>query len=409
MHGGRTCRLRAPREAKAVIDRAIVVVLDSVGVGELPDACDYGDVGSNTLGNTAKAAGGLALPHLERMGLGNIIAIDGVPPAAGPSACFGKMGETSAAKDSDTGHWELMGLVTIKPHPTYPDGFPAGIMDAFEAAIGRKTLGNYPASGTEIIRELGEEHVRTGRPIVYTSADSVFQIAAHEDVVPVGELYEMCSKARGILTGRHSVGRVIARPFLGGSGSYTRTPRRRDFSLPPHGKTVLDWAAAAGLSVLGVGKIDEIFSGRGLAGGKHTEDNEASLDLTLEYMDTLDRGMILANLVDFDMLWGHRNDAAAYAAGLERFDRRLPELVGRLRPSDVLVVTADHGCDPTTASTDHSREYVPVLIQGEALRSGVDLGTRASFADLGKTLTDLLGFVAPVAGESFADSIVSWV
>lgn len=390
------------------INRAIIIILDSVGVGALPDADRYGDAGSNTLGNTARAVGSLHLPNLEKLGLGNIIEVAGVPAARNPQAAYGKMAEKSAGKDTITGHWELMGLILVRPFPLYPEGFPRDLIERFEREIGRKSLGNKPASGTEIIKELGEEHLRTGQPIVYTSADSVFQIAAHEEIIPPEELYKMCEIARNkILVNEHAVGRVIARPFSGPPGNFTRTTRRKDFSLKPFSKTVLDYAQESGFPVYGVGKIGEIFGGQGITECPHIDNNMEGINKTLKYMNNVNRGIIFTNLVDFDMLWGHRNDFMAYAKGLEAVDRRLPEIFGTLRPSDILVLTADHGCDPTTASTDHSREYAPLLLYGEHIRGGMDLVVRETFADLGKTVADLLGFAAPVAGKSFAKEILN--
>lgn len=390
----------------ALISRVIIIVLDSVGVGALPDAGDYGDEGSNTLVNTARAVGGLDMPGFQRLGLGNIVAVEGVPPAALPDAAFGKMAERSAGKDTTVGHWEMMGVVTERPFPTYPRGFPPEIVNRFEAAAGTKIIGNRPASGTEIIEELGPEHMRTGHPIIYTSADSVFQIAAHKDVVPVDRLYELCIIARSILTREHAVGRVIARPFTGEPGRFVRTNERKDYSLPPPGKTVLDYAADAGVGTYGVGKIADIFTGRGVAESIKTASNAESMDATVRLLEYVERGVVFVVLTDFDTLWGHRNDAAGYAAELERVDGRLPELFGLTQPGDIVVLTADHGCDPTTPSTDHSREYVPLLVAGPEARPGVDLGTRKTFADLGKSAADMLGFAAPVPGESFRAAVI---
>lgn len=382
-----------------------MIILDSVGVGALPDADRFGDAGVNTLVHVAEAVGGLALPNFKKMGLGNIVAIKGVLPVAEPLAAYGKMAEVSAGKDTTTGHWELMGLYLDKPFPTYPEGFPPEIIKPFEERIGRRVLYNRPASGTEIIKELGAEHVRTGCPIVYTSVDSVFQVAAHEEIISVEELYRICEVARGLLQDEHAVGRVIARPFTGKAGSFTRTPRRKDFSLKPPCLTVLDYAVSSGLKVYAVGKIAEIFGGRGISESTHTDNNMDTADKTLDHMKKLDKGIIFANLVDFDMLWGHRNDAAGYARGLIDVDRRVPEFLELLKPDDVLIFTADHGCDPTTPGTDHTREYVPVLIYGNKIKP-INIGTRETFADLGKTVTDLLGFEAPVKGTSFANEIV---
>lgn len=384
------------------IDRTIVLVLDSVGAGELPDASEYGDEGSNTLANTARAVGGLELPNLGRLGIGNIIPIEGVPPVSNPKASYGKMAEVSPGKDTITGHWELMGLQLDKPFKTYPEGFPAEVIESFERRIGRRIIGNKAASGTEIIEELGGEHVSTGCPIVYTSADSVFQIAAHEEVVSIEELYSWCREARELLTGDNLVGRVIARPFIGSPGSFSRTSRRKDFSVAPPGKTLLDFAGDAGYPVCAVGKIGEIFSMKGVDKSFKMAGNMEGIDRTIELIETEARGIIFTNLVDFDMLWGHRNDPEGYARGLSEVDRRIPEILERLRSGDALFLTADHGCDPTTPSTDHSREYVPLLATGPSMTAGVDLGVRQSFADLAATVADLMGFEAPVAGESFA-------
>lgn len=382
----------------------MLVVLDSVGCGALPDAAAYGDGGSDTLGNASRAVGGVRLPNLGRMGLGNIAAVEGVRPEGSPVASWGRCAELSPGKDTTTGHWELCGLVLDRPFPTYPEGFPPEVMDAFERAIGRGWLGNRPASGTAIIQELGDEHVRTGMPIVYTSADSVFQIAAHEAVVPVESLYEWCAKARALLTGEHAVGRVIARPFVGpdASGAYVRTHRRRDLSVEPFGPTTLDILAENGVVTHGVGKIGEIFAWRGVCDSPHVSDNMDAFDKLVERVASEQHGFVFANLVDFDMLWGHRNDAEGYARGLEAVDARMPELLGAMRDGDLLVVTADHGCDPTTASTDHSREYVPVIAKVKGIDRGVHLGTRRSMADVGRSVLDFhgLGGLA-AAGESF--------
>lgn len=384
------------------VNRVVLIVLDSVGAGALPDADRYGDAGSNTLANMARAVGGLRLPHMGRMGLGRITDILGVPPDPAPIGAFGRMAEASAGKDTTIGHWELMGIYSPRPLPTYPNGFPPDLMRRFERAIGRETLGNYPASGTEIIKELGEEHMGTGKPIVYTSADSVFQIAAHEGIIPIEELYAMCRVARALLTGEHNVGRVIARPFVGEPGHFTRTERRQDFSAPPPAPTVLDHLTEAGISVIAVGKIEDIFAGQGISEAAHTKDNADGVDQTLAYMERLEHGFIFANLVDFDMVYGHRNNAEGYARALEAVDARLPEFQARLRAGDVLVLTADHGCDPTTPSTDHSREYVPLLVAGPQVRGGVDLGTRPTFADLGATVADWFGVPGTGFGASFA-------
>lgn len=387
--------------------RVTLIVLDSVGVGELPDAERYGDVGSDTLAHTARAVGGLRLPNLQRLGLGNIHAILGIPPEDAPQSAYGRMAELSAGKDTTIGHWEIAGVVSPKPLPTYPHGFPPGVIAEYERRIGRKTLGNYPASGTVIIDELGPEHVRTGYPIVYTSADSVFQVAAHEEVIPIEELYRICRIAREMLTGEHNVGRVIARPFVGRSGAFQRTDRRRDFSAPPPQRTLLDHVVQAGQMVWAVGKIEDIFAGQGISHAVHTHDNADGVDKTLEALRQASHGLIFTNLVDFDMLYGHRNNAPGYAAALQAVDTHVPELLGALRGDDVLVFTADHGCDPTTPSTDHSREYVPLLVYGQSIQPGVDLDTRASFADLGATIAEWLGLEPLPAGTSFAPCVAS--
>ncbi|MGE5593716.1 MAG: phosphopentomutase [Betaproteobacteria bacterium] len=391
----------------APVDRVILIVMDSVGMGALPDAAAYGDSGSDTLRNTAKAGGGLDTPFLGRLGLGNLAEafgepLAGVPAVPAPLAAYGRMAEGSAGKDTTTGHWEIAGIVLDRPFPVYPHGFPREVIDAFEKAIGTKVLGNKPASGTEIIKELGEEHMRTGFPIVYTSADSVFQIAAHEDVIPVERLYEMCKIARSILVGEHGVGRVIARPFVGTPGNFTRTERRKDFSIEPPRRTVLDCVKEAGMDVIGVGKIEDIFAFRGLTRSDHTGNNEDTMKAVIRFARERGRGLIFANCIDFDMLWGHRNDARGYGRALAELDRMMEDLAGVLHESDVLAITADHGCDPTTPSTDHSREYVPLLVYGSAVRAGAFLGTRHTFADLGRTVADWLGVAAgDLAGDSF--------
>ncbi|MGE5553180.1 MAG: phosphopentomutase [Betaproteobacteria bacterium] len=381
-------------------ERAILIVLDSVGAGALPDAADYGDEGANTLGNLSRAVGGLSLPNLGRLGLGNILPLAGVAPQAHPDAAFGRMAEASAGKDTTTGHWEIAGIILHQPFPVYPDGFPAEVIEAFERAVGRKVLGNKAASGTEIIKELGEEHLRTGQPIVYTSADSVFQVAAHESVIPVEELYRMCDAARRILVAPHAVGRVIARPFAGPPGAFQRTPRRRDFALPPPDKTLLDRLSAAGIPVTGIGKIEDIFAGRGLTTAIHTANNREGMEATRRWLEH-GEGLLFTNLVDYDMVYGHRNDVLGYAEALGAFDDFLPELLGAMREGDLLLITADHGCDPTTPGTDHTREYVPLLAVGPRVKGGVDLGTRSTFADAGATVAEWLNSPALPVGKSF--------
>jgi phosphopentomutase len=378
--------------------RALILVVDSAGCGALPDAAEYGDLGSDTIGNTSRAVGGLRLPVLGGMGLGHLTAVEGVPPAARPRALYGKMRERSQGKDTITGHWEMMGLVLQEGFRTFPQGFPPDLLAAFLRESGAPgVLGNEVASGTEIVARLGAEHQRTGWPIVYTSADSVFQIAAHEETVPLETLYAWCRTARRLLDGWR-VARVIARPFVGPPGAYARTYHRRDFSIAAPGQTVLERLVAAGLPVVGVGKIGDIFDHRGLTEEVHTEGNADGLARTEALLDRVDRGLVFVNLVDFDMLYGHRNDAPGYARALEALDAFLPRLLAKLGPDDLLLVTADHGCDPTTSSTDHSREHVPLLVHVPG-RGGGPLGVRDSFADVGATVAEWLGVVAP-AGSS---------
>ena len=386
--------------------RAIVIVMDSVGIGELPDADRYGDVGSNTLGNIAEKTPGFELRNLQKLGLGNIDGSKGYKAEPQPIGSFGKMAEVSAGKDTTTGHWEIMGIILPQAFPVYPDGFPGEVLDKFEKAIGTKTLGNYPASGTEIIKQLGAEHVKTGYPIVYTSADSVFQIAAHEEVIPIERLYEMCRIARDILVGEHAVGRVIARPFVGTEGNFTRTDRRHDFSLKPIQTTVLDLIKGKGLQVKAVGKINDIYSGQGITDSVHIHNNMDGVDKTLEYMKETFNGLIFTNLVDFDMQFGHRNNVEGYAQALREFDERIPEIIKNLANEDILIITADHGCDPTTPSTDHSREYVPVFIYGNNVKPGINLGIRSTFADLGATVAEYLGVDKPANGISFLKQVI---
>ncbi len=392
--------------AEEHVPRVVLIVLDSVGCGDAPDAAQYGDEGSNTLGNIAHAVGGLRLPHLGSLGLGYLTSIDGVPPAEEPLGAYGRLTEMSAGKDTTTGHWELAGVPVYEPFPTYLNGFPPQLIAEFERRIGRETLGNYAASGTVIVQELGEEHVRTGKPIVYTSADSVFQIAAHEEVIPVDQLYHMSQVARDMLTGEHGVGRVIARPFIGKPGNFTRTERRKDFSLTPEGDTILDVVKAAGQPVMGVGKIEDILANRGLTHSNHTTNNMDGVEAILQFMDVSSGGLIFANLIDFDMLYGHRNNPRGYAESLEGFDSRLPNIQDALHPGDVLMLTADHGNDPTTPSTDHSRERVPILVSGQRVQPGIDVGTRDTFADVAATIADLLVVDWRGAGHSFAPMIV---
>lgn len=385
--------------------RIILLTLDSLGIGELPDAKDYNDRGSNTLGNIIKALGGISIPNLESMGLGHIQGIEGVKKVKHPAACFGRMAEASKGKDTSTGHFEIAGIIIDKPFSTYPNGFPEEIMDKFKKATGLGYLGNKAASGTEIIKELGEEHIKTGRPIVYTSADSVFQIAAHEEIIPVHRLYEICEAARRIAD-VYNIGRVIARPFTGNKGSFKRTERRKDFSMPPPEETVLDRLKAKGLSVIGIGKIGDIYGHRGLTQEIHTKNNMDGIDKTIEVMKKTKNGLLFTNLVDFDMLYGHRNDATGYANALVEFDGRMPEIFKLLHDEDMLIITADHGCDPTTPSTDHSREYVPLLVYGKKLKKGVNLGTRKTFADVGQTIAEVFKAGRMKNGSSFLKEIV---
>jgi phosphopentomutase len=392
--------------APAVFDRVILIVFDSVGCGELPDAADYGDTGSDTLGNISRRIP-LSVPNLRQLGLARVSTVNRLAVEPDPIGAFGRMAEASPGKDSVTGHWELTGLILDRAFPVFPNGFPRELMDEFERRIGRGTLANRAASGTAIIDELGVEHMDTGKPIVYTSADSVFQIAAHEDVVAVPELYRWCEIAYELAGKGMGVGRVIARPFIGSPGAFRRTPNRRDFALTPPSPTLLDHLKDAAFSVVAIGKIEDLFAGRGITSATHTVNDDHGIDEVLRAMSTTDRGLIFANLVDFDTQYGHRNDVAGYAGNLERIDARLSEVFSALQPRDLLVVTADHGNDPTTASTDHAREHVPVFLTGRAVRAGVDLGTRRTFADLGQTIAQVFA-VGPLAhGTSFLRSILA--
>jgi phosphopentomutase len=365
-------------------------VLDSVGIGEMPDAAAYGDAGSDTLGNIARRRR-LTLPNLCALGLANIRHFDGLQPVASPSGAYGRCTLASPGKDTTTGHWEMVGIHLDKPFPLFPNGFPREVLDPFEDRIGRRTLGNVAASGTEIIRELGEEHVRTGSPIVYTSADSVFQIAMHEDVIPLWEQYKICETAREILRGPFEVGRVIARPFTGEAGSFTRTSNRKDYAVPPPKGMLLDQLDERDIPVFSIGKIFDVFLGRGIRRYEKSKTNADGMQKTLDAMSEADAGLIFTNLVDFDMLYGHRNDVEGYARALEEVDAWLPTLLVRLGESDLVILTADHGCDPTTPSTDHSREYVPLLAAGPRVRAGADLGTRATLSEIGQTVAENFG------------------
>jgi phosphopentomutase len=385
--------------------RAVILVADGVGCGGAPDAAEYGDAGADTLGNIARTTGGLRLPSLEALGVGHLTEIAGVPAAASPRGAWGAMREASAGKDTITGHWEMAGLLTEEAMPTFPHGFPPVITDALRAASGHELLGNKTASGTAIIEELGRQHLATGDLILYTSADSVLQIAAHEEVVPLEEQYRICEAAR-VIADRHRIGRVIARPFVGSPGAFRRTYNRRDYSLIPPAPTLLDDLVAAGQTVIGVGKISDIFAGRGITRSLHSEGNTDGLRLTLEALSTLERGLLFVNLVDFDMLYGHRNDVPGFARALGDLDAWLPALEAALGPGDVAFLTADHGNDPTTPGTDHTRERVPLLAFGPGLRP-VALGNRPTFSDLGQTIAAALGIPPLARGTSFLDAIAA--
>ncbi|MGL4774665.1 MAG: phosphopentomutase [Clostridium sp.] len=382
--------------------RTILIVLDSLGVGELPDAGEYLDKGSHTFDNTFKACGGLNLPNLKSLGFGNIEGVNTLGKVDAPKALFGKAMEESKGKDTVTGHWEIGGVVLKEALKTYPDGFSKEIIDEFLQKVNKKdVLGNKVASGTEIITELGDEHVKTGHPIIYTSADSVFQIAAHEEVIPLEELYKMCEIAREMLIGDKAVGRIIARPFLGEKGNYYRTSNRRDYALDPFSKTMLEYIQEDGKSVVAVGKIEDIYNKKGVTEAYHTKNNMHGVDKTLEYMDKVSEGLIFTNLVDFDMMYGHRNDAKGYGNAIEEFDKRLPEIIDKMGDEDLLIITADHGCDPTTSSTDHSREYIPVIAYSKSFNEGKDIGTLSTFADIGKSVLDYLKVPNELYGKSF--------
>jgi len=385
--------------------RVIWIVLDSVGIGEMPDADAYGDSGSDTLGNIARRRR-LRLPNLCRLGLANIKTLEGLGASAEPQAAFGRCALASPGKDTTTGHWEMAGIHLEKPFPLFPRGFPPAIIDEFERRIGRSVLGNKAASGTEIIEELGEEHMRTGSPIVYTSADSVFQIAAHEEVITLFELYKMCETARELLRGPYEVGRVIARPFLGSPGAFTRTANRHDYAVAPPQGMLLDQLEARDVEIFSVGKIFDVFLGRGIGDHEKTKSNADGMAKTLAAMDSLGRGLIFVNMVDFDMLYGHRNDVEGYARALEEVDAWLPSFEAKFAPGDLAILTADHGCDPTTASTDHSREYVPLLAYGPNARHGVNLGVRATLSDIGQTVAANFGTSIP-KGKSFLTELTA--
>lgn len=389
------------------IERVIVIVLDGVGVGELPDADEYGDVGSNSIANTARAIGGLDLPNMQALGLGNLGDIVGVPPRADTLGGYGKMAEASKGKDSVTGHWELMGIHSPIAMPTYPDGFPPDVLEEFTRLTGYGVIGNKAASGTEILVELGEEHLKTGKLIVYTSADSVFQIAAHEGIVPIEELYRVCQIARDMLSGPHAVGRVIARPFEGEPGAFKRTPRRHDLPLLPPSPTVMMKLVDAGFDVAAVGKIDDLFGNTGISLNKHRTNNKDSIAAMMEFIQDSFKGLVLVNLIEYDMIYGHRNDPQGYAGALRDFDAALPTLRAAMRSTDIVMIVADHGVDPTTPSTDHSREYIPLLVFGAAVKPGVNLGVRETFSDVGATIAEIFGLEMPEIGVSFLPDITA--
>lgn len=387
--------------------RAILIVLDSVGVGELEDAKSYGDEGSHTLDHVYKSCNGLEIKELEKLGIGNIEGVNAPKKCENAIGAYGRSKEASKGKDTVTGHWEISGVILEKPLNTYPQGFSKEIIDEFiKRANIKGILGNVVASGTQIIEDLGEEHVKTGYPIIYTSADSVFQIAAHEDIIPVEKLYEMCQIARDMLVNEWAVGRVIARPFIGESPNFKRTSNRRDYALDPFNKTMLEYLKEENLEVAAVGKIEDIYNGKGITCAVHTKSNMDGVDKTLDYMDTIKEGLIFTNLVDFDMLYGHRNDPSGYGKALEEFDNRLQEIYSKMTDEDILIITADHGCDPTTSSTDHSREHIPVIVYGKHVKPGVNIGTRETFADIGKTILDFFNVKNELVGKSFLNEIM---
>ena len=389
------------------IDRIAVIVLDGVGAGALPDADQYGDVGSNSLSNTARVLGGIDLPNMGEIGLGNITPIEGVPPREETRGAYGKCAQISKGKDSVTGHWELMGIEVSKPFPTYPNGFPKEVLDEFTRLTGYEVLGNKPASGTEIIKELGEEHMRTGKAIVYTSADSVFQIAAHEDIIPIEGLYRICQISRDMLRGDHAVGRVIARPFTGENAeTFTRTKRRHDYPILAPSDTMLDTLIKHGHKVYATGKIDDLFGNRGISETHHSVFNQESIQALVDFLDEDFTGLLFANLVEFDMTYGHRNDAAGYAKKLEEFDVYIPKIREKMKDSEIAMIVADHGVDPTTESTDHSREYIPLLVFGPQVKNNVNLGIRETFADVAATIAEAFSLPMPSIGTSFLKEVI---
>ncbi|WP_073025968.1 phosphopentomutase [Lutispora thermophila] len=389
------------------MNRVVLIVLDSLGIGYLPDAYKYGDEGSDTLGNIAKYHSNFRIDNLVELGIGNIDGISKyVKKSSNPKGAYGRAEEASYGKDTTTGHWEIAGLKLTEPFPTFPNAFPDELIKKIEDAIDVKTIGNEVASGTEIINRLGDLHVKTGKPIIYTSADSVLQIAAHEDVIKLEKLYEICGIVRDIMKGPYGVGRIIARPFVGKSGEYKRTPNRKDFSLKPIGKTMLDYIKECNMDVIAVGKIENIFASQGITHSAHTESNLDGINKTIQFINENNKGLIFTNLVDFDMLYGHRNDVEGYGDAIMEFDRMLPNIISTLKDEDILIITADHGCDPSTPSTDHSREYVPILIYGRNIKNNVNIGTRNCFCDLGATILDILNIKGNIEGLSFKSLII---
>ncbi|WFD09013.1 phosphopentomutase [Tepidibacter hydrothermalis] len=386
--------------------RVVLIVMDSVGIGELPDAKKFGDDGVNTLGNIIKAYDDIQIPNLTKLGICNIDGFEQVKEIESPIGAFGKCAEVSQGKDTTTGHWEMVGLRVDEPFKTFPNGFPKDVIDEFESKTGRKVIGNKPASGTAILDELGEQHMKTGEVIVYTSADSVFQIAAHEEIVPLDELYKMCKIARKIMMGDNALARIIARPFVGEPGNFTRTANRRDFSLDPSADTILDNIKESGQDVIAVGKIEDIFNGKGITEAVHTKSNMDGVDQTIEYMKKDNKGFIFTNLVDFDSKYGHRRNVKGYKEAIEELDSRIPEVIENLKDEDILILTADHGNDPTYKGTDHTREYIPVLVYGKSVKNGVNIGIRKTFSDIGATVADILGAKLPSNGESFKNLIL---
>ncbi|MGL6104910.1 phosphopentomutase [Romboutsia sp.] len=388
------------------MSRVVWVIIDSVGIGELPDSNKFGDKGVNTLGNIVKVHNDIKIPNMIKLGIGNIDGVDFIENIEESIGCFGKCAEVSQGKDTTTGHWEMTGVLVETPFKTFENGFPKEIIDEFEKRTGRKVVGNKPASGTDILDEYGEHQMETGDVIVYTSADSVFQIAAHEEIIPLDELYKMCQIAREIMMGDNAVARIIARPYVGKkAGAFARTSNRRDYSLNPFEPTVLDNIKKSGLDVIGVGKIEDIFNGQGITEAIHTKDNMDGVNETINYIKKENKGLIFTNLVDFDSKYGHRRDSKGYKEALEEFDARIPEIIETLNDDDILIINSDHGNDPTYKGTDHTREYIPVLVYGKNLKQGVNLGIRSSFADIGATVTDILNVTMPKNGTSFKNQI----